>query len=95
MAEGDDEQLLNIAGQGLPLNSCSRSTRSQSRSHGHSSRAKKSVELVESDEEMEDVVEMRMTKGKGRSMKITWRLMNQPIPHHWFDLFPREHDDDH
>ena len=23
-------------------------------------------------------------------MRITWRLMNQPIPRHRFDLFPRE-----
>src|SRR5271154_5288032 len=79
-AEGDEEQPSNIAGQRLSLNSRSRSTRSRSRSRGRSSRAKKSAELVESDEEMEDVVEMRTTKGKGKQKEVDEDYMEVDEP---------------
>ena len=79
-AEGDEEQPSNIAGQRLSSNSRSRSTRSRSRSRGRSSRAKKSAELVESDEEMEDVVEMRTTKGKGKQKEVDEDYMEVDEP---------------
>src|SRR5271154_169220 len=80
VAEGDDEQPSNIAGRRLRSHSRSRSTRSRSRSRGRSSRGKKSAELVESDEEMEDVVEMRTTKGKGKQKEVDEDYMevNEP-----------------
>ena len=79
-AEGDEEQPSNIAGRRLRSNSRSRSTRSRSRSRGRSSRAKKSAELVESDEEMEDVVEMGTTKGKGKQKEVDEDYMEVDEP---------------